>query len=260
MSERSFRSEADLMIVATTYLERLAYTWGLPIQKVQRLPPGSNFDLIRPQPKAQAKRELGIPADVPVLVYSGLSAFDLHYVAEVYSQVLELNSEVVLLLIGGQRFPEKLRELNRRRVGTVLSHGPVKYEAIGDLLASGDLMLLPLPNKGFNMARFPSRVGDYLAAGRPVVTHRTGDVGDFVSNEGTGITVEDSPRAMAAAIVEILHSEAEMSAMGARARNLAEGAWSWDRVTDRIEICYSMALSASMIDSDPAESDHKKKL
>ena len=258
-SERSFRTEADFLMVATTHLEKLAVSWGVPIHKVRRLPPGSNSDLIRPQPRAQAKRTLGIPADAQVLVYSGLSKFDLQYVAAVYSHIVEANSEVVLLLIGGQRLPETLRELNGRGVGTVLPLGAVEYEDIGDLLASGDLMLLPLSNRGFNLARFPSRVGDYLAAGRPVVTHRTGDVGEFVSQEGTGIVVDDSPRAMASAIVEILRNEAEMSAMGARARNLAEGPWSWDRVTDQIEDCYSLALSASMVDSDPVDSDQKKK-
>ena len=32
-----------------------------------------------------------------------------------------------------------------------------------------------------------------------------------------------------------------------------------DRVTDQIETCYSMAMSASVVDSAPEESDQKKK-
>ena len=242
MLERRYRSESDALIVATDHLRGLAISWGMAESRVLQMPAGANPDLITPLDKEKARREFGVPAGAPVIVYSGFSHFDLPYLSDVIGQLAILDPSVVLLMIGRRRLPRELAELQRSGTAKILSFGPVDYAAMGKLLACGDLMFVPLPKRGLNLGRFPNRIGDYMAAGRPIVTNRGTDVGRVVRGERIGIAADDSPKEMALAILELLEKPDLLESMGRRSRQMAETRYSWDRLADKLHRFYTEVL------------------
>ena len=242
--ERRYRSESDALIVATDHLRELAIRWGTAESRIIQMPAGANPDIIAPLDKAEARRKFGVPAGTPVIVYSGFSQFDLPYLSDVIGQITRLDPSLVLLMIGRRRLPRTLAELQRSGQAKILSYGPLEYAVMGELLACGDLMFVPLPKRGLNIGRFPNRIGDYMAAGRPIVTNRGTDVGRVVSREGIGVTADDSPNEMALAIINLLENPGLLESTGRRSREMAETRYSWEHLAEKLHRFYSNALES----------------
>jgi len=128
------------------------------------------------------------------------------------------------------------------------------YEDLGEILACGDVMLLPYTNRSINIARFPNRSGDYLAAGRPIATNLTGDLGQIIMGHDVGIVAPDEPEPFAAAIQTLLKNPSLMAEMGTRARRLAESQFSWLALAKKLDQFYQYVVS----DHNAVESSHKK--
>jgi glycosyltransferase involved in cell wall biosynthesis len=120
---------------------------------------------------------------------------------------------------------------------------PVPHEQLGEVLACADVMLLPFPLSGMNLGRFPARAGDYMAAGRPVVTNPTGDLGDFVRSERAGLVVGDDPRTMAQAVLRLLEDPALARELGDNGRRAAERELAWPSVAEKVLGFYGQLLA-----------------
>jgi glycosyltransferase involved in cell wall biosynthesis len=106
------------------------------------------------------------------------------------------------------------------------------------VLAAGDLMLLPFRDSPVNRGRYPNKLGDYLAAGRPVLTNRTGDLGQLVEQERVGALAGETGAAMAAVAFELLQDPDRLEELGRRARRLAETRMSWGQRAMELEAAY----------------------
>lgn len=239
--ERRNIAAAHAVTVVSAELEDLAQSWGKPPERVLRLGVGAAIDVIQPIPKRQAREAIGIPIDRPVVVHSGLSAFDRPHAQAVCRGILRLDSHAVILILGTQqRRPQGPQGAAESRVVRL---GYLPQEQLGTALCAGDLVLIPLSDRGFNRARLPNRVGDAAAAGRPVATNPTGEVGELVRDEGLGIVVDQRPERMAAAVVELLADPGRMEEMGRHARRVAESKWSWALRAERLDSFYAHLFS-----------------
>jgi glycosyltransferase involved in cell wall biosynthesis len=105
--------------------------------------------------------------------------------------------------------------------------GRVSFEQVTHVLGAADILVLPMTETPLNLARWPHKFGDYLAAGRPIATTRVGDIGRDVSNNAIGAAGEPTGEGLAAAIAQIISNPAEWDAMGRRGREMAETTHSW---------------------------------
>jgi glycosyltransferase involved in cell wall biosynthesis len=133
--------------------------------------------------------------------------------------------------MSGRRFPlVEERAAAAGAAGRVVHVGVVPYRDLGSVIGCGDVMVVPYTDLPHNEARFPNRVGDYLAAGRPIATNPTGDLARLVTAEGIGVVAPQSPDAFARAILDLLRRGDVRDEMGRRARALAETTLSWRAV------------------------------
>jgi glycosyltransferase involved in cell wall biosynthesis len=238
------RARADMITVISTYLGKLAAAEGAPPQKVALLPPGANVDIIRPLPQAAMRRHYDLPQKAPVVVHAGYAAYDADLLARSYLALARRRPGAYLLLTGG-----RWRAVNRRiqaegKSAQVVALGSLAYERLGEVLACGDAMLLPYTNRPINLGRYPNKLGDYLAAGRPVITNPTGDLGRFVAVEGVGLVVEEDGEAFAEA-AELLAGDAVLgAAIGRRARQVAEDCFSWRLRAQELDRVYRRILES----------------
>ena len=233
---------ACALTVATHHLAQMALALGFPPDRILNIRSGASVDIIHPMPKEPARSRFGLPLDVPVVLHAGLSAWDQPYVMATFDEVTRLRPDACLALVGGPRkAAAEWADRNgwRRRLFTI-PHVP--HDRIGEVLACGDVMLLPFPATGMNLGRFPSRAGDYMAAGRPIVTNPTGDLGDFVQNERVGLAVENDPRLMAQAVVRLLEDTGLSRELGENGRRAAEGKLAWPLVAGKVMNFYGQLL------------------
>lgn len=230
--EESFRRRAQGTTVINRFLHKRAVDLGVRSRTILCLPNGSDTRRVQVIPIQEARKRLDLSAHVPLIVYVG-AAFprDAHLMARALNCVLQLKPMARLLLVGYFQFPlEEWLE----HPDAVIRTGTVSDEEINLYVAAANVGWLPLCDSGANRGRFPLKIHDYIAAGRPVIGTEVGDLGDFIRRGCFGVAVEDSPEAIGRATVDLLNDEPVQQAFGARARRFAENEANWERAGERL--------------------------
>jgi glycosyltransferase involved in cell wall biosynthesis len=246
LGERRACSLADAVTVPCRPLARMARRLRPSRDGVHLLPGGASPDVVYPVPRERARRRYGVDDDAHVVVFAADSTYDAALLAETFVRVAEADTRALLLLAGdsGTRIRRLLQ--GRSAAGRVLSVGHVPYSDLGAVLSCGDVALLPLKQDSVNTHRFPNKICDYLAAGRPVVASPVGDMAEIVTDQGVGLTAPGDPTSLADAVLRLFGSADLRRDMGTRARALAVERLSWERHTDRLAGLYSSLLAARL--------------
>ena len=234
--EEKFRRQAAATTVINTVLREKAIGLGIPAGQIMLLPNGANVTEIRPQNRDEVRRRLGLPAEVPIIAYTGaIFRRDAALMAAAFDEIQATLPAARLLLIG--YFNVEIEQLVRNATA-VIRTGPVNYGQLADFVAACDVGWLPLRDSGANRGRFPMKISDFIAAGRPLVVTDVGDMGDLVREKKIGRAVADRPGPLARATLELLTTSHLCREMGQRARHLAETEFAWPVITDRLESLY----------------------
>lgn len=237
------RARADALTVINTKLcERARARFHVP---VQLLPVGANSDLIRPLPKKEMRRRFGLPENASIVLHAGLSPYDIEYLARSFLELVRLEP-AALLAIAGPQFPLLERIIGQAGFSSRLVRlGMLDRATLAAAMACADVLLLPYTNRPVNLYRYPNKLGDYLSAGRPIVTNRTGDLGRLVAEERVGLAVPDTAEAFARATKQLLDDTALADELGRRGRALAETKLDWRFLARDLEIFYGQILATS---------------
>ncbi len=134
----------------------------------------------------------------------------------------------------------------RRRVGEspaldrVELLGRVERERVAAAMRSCDVYCLPSYGEPYGMTALEA-----MACGRPLVVTSAGGLGHLVPDEGARKVPPGDAGALAGALAELLADPALRRSMGEHNRAEVERRYSWSRVVDRLEECYSEAVRAS---------------
>jgi glycosyltransferase involved in cell wall biosynthesis len=132
-----------------------------------------------------------------------------------------------LRVIGDSRDPSVLATLRLRVANLDLSDriqfvGRVARDALPDLFREIGAFALPRASGIFSTAGFPTKLGEYLASGRPVIVTNTGDIPLFLQDGVDAFLVPpDDPDAFAARLAEVFADPAAARAVGLRGRETA---------------------------------------
>jgi glycosyltransferase involved in cell wall biosynthesis len=149
-----------------------------------------------------------------------------HGIAQALPSVLEaaaLERESDFVLIGdGPVKPALLADAEARGLENVRFCEPVPLTDVPPLLAASDALLVPLSGRGAFGAFVPSKLIDFMAAGRPVVLAAAGEAARIVEQAGAGVVVPpEDPAALAAAVRWLRANAGEAERMGERGRSYA---------------------------------------
>ena len=78
------------------------------------------------------------------------------------------------------RLMNKVESLDLNDVISFL--GSKKADEIPSILANSDLMVLARPDNNQAKAGFPTKLGEYLASGKPVVITKTGEISKYLTD------------------------------------------------------------------------------
>jgi glycosyltransferase involved in cell wall biosynthesis len=223
----------------STVLRQRALELGCSPDRVLYLPNGSETNLIRPIPRFEARRRLGIPPDRMIVGFFGMSQGDLEIVMAALRQL----PEVWLMVMG----PRNLRVLNEARSFGIEDRlwqtDFIPDPEIQWYLGCANIMCLPLADRAANRGRLPGKIMYYMAAGRPTVASPVGDVKTIVETYDVGLTASDD--GFAQAISSLLGNSHLAEELGRNARQAAETTFSWSHLVDQLVDFYQKLLDHS---------------
>jgi glycosyltransferase involved in cell wall biosynthesis len=217
------------VVAISDFLARWASDEAARIKKhvaIARIPIVVDLDEIPPAPYREGS---------PSLVYSASSEYErpTAYMLRAMTAVWEQHPECVLTITGMR--PSAVDAVLEREG---LGHAGDRVRAVGyveraELLRLYDEaagLLIPLLDDLRSEARFPTKIGEYLASSRPIVTNAVGEIERFFKDGETAfIAPPGDPDAYAAKVVELLDDPARARSVGEAGRRLAEESFDYSR-------------------------------
>lgn len=100
--------------------------------------------------------------------------------------------------------------------------GAVAHHEVPGYLSRASVLVLARPDTPQTRAGFPTKLGEYLASGRPVVVTRTGEIEDYLVDEVSAFLVEPGDEsALKATIMKVLGNPDTAEEVGRRGRLVA---------------------------------------
>ena len=234
--EESFRTRANGTTVINSQLQARAIELGVREETILLLPQGSDVQRIQVLDKHQARDRLGLPQHKFVIGYLG-QAFpqDARLLANAFERVISERPDVLLLLIGNRRtdisFQIKTHE-------AIVETGYVSDEQLNQYLGACDLFWLPLRDTLANRGRWPSKINDYMAAGRPTVATAVGDLNWLFQKYDIGRLAQPEPEEIAGQTLRFCDDALLAQQYGTVARKVAAEQYSWETLTEKLERFY----------------------
>jgi glycosyltransferase involved in cell wall biosynthesis len=236
---RGFSNSADCVVVPTTATGDLLRSYGVR-SRIEVIPTGIDLELARSAERAPARARFGLPAGVPVVIYSGRIAREksLDVLVRAFAQVGQRLPDARLLLVGGGPWLEQCQALAQSLHLDSHVHftGYLPRREVFDCLAESQV---------FAFASLTDTQGvvvlEAMALGCPPVAVRSGAVADIIRDGVDGLLVEPTPDGLAEGLLRVLEDDDLRRALAGQARPRAE-AFSSSRMAARLSQVYQTLL------------------
>ena len=198
--------------------DQLVRLYGAPAERVAIIPPGVDRAFFSPGARSGARRAIGVPRDVPMLLSVGriqpLKGLDI-----AVATLAAMDRSCVLVVVGGPSGPDGgayLADVRAQasRLG-VLDRirwvDPQPHELLSSYYRAADVVLVPSQSESFGLVALEA-----AACGTSVVATAVGGLRTLVVDGVTGHVVPRTPAAFATAARRIL-SEGRHELMGKEA-------------------------------------------
>jgi len=242
--EEHFRARADGVTVICTALGERAQALGIARDAILHIPVGVDLDTYPTVlDKAACRAAIGLPQESKLLVFAGVDAdFDLPLVFSAFARVVEQYPEARLMLMGKSN-PALLSAVREYGIAEqVICARYVPYELFPTYLGSADVFVLPFPNTMYNVGRWPSKICDYMASGRPTISNPTGDIKTLFEQYEVGLLADENADDFAAKILYLFDHPQVAESLGQNARNTAETHYNWNMLVAGLEAFYYETL------------------
>ncbi|KFM22215.1 glycoprotein 3-alpha-L-fucosyltransferase [Marine Group I thaumarchaeote SCGC AAA799-B03] len=229
---------ADFVTVSSDFLHEKAVSLGIAQDKIAQIPNGCNSEDIIPISKYEARKKLNLK-DEKILVSMGHTYADtMDFMLDTYDLVLKKYPATKLFLLSKLNLDESLKK-RISNTGNIIMTGEIPFEKFKYYLSAADIFLLPMKDTNIEKARFPIRFGDYLCAGRPIVSNAVGMVKKIIEQESCGIVSSvDNPKEMSDSIIWLINNPKQCEEMGIKSRQVAEGILAWENITKKLSQIY----------------------
>jgi glycosyltransferase involved in cell wall biosynthesis len=228
---------SDHIIAVSAAVREHALSRGASVERVTVLPNGVDTSRFHPEVDGRPVRERYELDGRPVIGFIGSLKpwHGLDFLLDAFTDILAHRPDAALLLVGeGPALADLQARVARDQLhGRVILTGRVPHADIPAYLAAMDVTVAPYTAQdGFYFS--PLKVVESLAAGRPVVAPRLGQLTDLLQD---GVTDTAGPSRHLAAFVErvleLLNDAPRLLAMGRAAAAAAREDFGWDKTARR---------------------------
>jgi glycosyltransferase involved in cell wall biosynthesis len=216
---------ADTVIVVSDGFRANLIGRGVPADKVHTIRSGvhpGEFDPAAPADMRLRARLGACPGDCLVL-YAGTHGIS-QGLTSVADTAAQFTDEAIRFAFVGdgadkQRLQRRVAEHGLRNVALLPG---IPHEQVPALLAAADICLVPLRDVPLFSTFIPSKMFEYLAAGKPVVGALTGEAAQILREAGALIVPPGNNEALAVAIRTLAADPQRRQAMGRQGRRYVE--------------------------------------
>jgi glycosyltransferase involved in cell wall biosynthesis len=229
---RVARGAAAVIVISDAFVPQLE-AWSVRSSAVHVIPNWAAIDEMPPRPRDNDWAKSNGLVDSLVVMYAGTLGWK--HDPSAIAKLGETAPSGTRVVVVSQGLGREWLESNARDVPglTLLDYQP--YGQLPDMLASSDVLLVVL-DQGASRYSVPSKVLNYLCAGRPILALLPAEnaVAEAVVAAGAGIVVTPGdPEAASAALNRLLADPLQRAKMGAAAREYAERTFDVAAVGDR---------------------------
>lgn len=167
-----------------------------------------------------------------------------------FAEVLEKRPDARLLVVG-HFMPATLEdEIRAAAIAHNITHaltitGRVPFHKIGQYLAEATIGWVTWQPFAKNERNIPTKLFEYMAFGRPVVSSDLPSTRPFIEDGANGFLVKaDDPHAHAEAILRLIENPDAAQAMGLAGREMVQTRFNWDRMIPHLLEIYDKVLSS----------------
>ena len=141
-------------------------------------------------------------------------AEELQVLIDMFLVVHKVKPNVTLHILGGASTSKGTRNIVQKYkkycndsgvFSSIVFHGLLTHSEVVQQYSIADAFVLPRPFREYSRAGFPTKLGEYLATGKPVVTTATGDIPVYLKDQHSAYLVEDStPRSFAEKVIQAI--------------------------------------------------------
>jgi glycosyltransferase involved in cell wall biosynthesis len=236
----------DCVVVLSEHTEQRFLAAGIARDRVVRIPPAvPPLEPLDPDARRAARRELGLAADAPLVLYPGDLEFGngARFVLEAHAA---LPKDTALVLACRTKTPRALEiaEELRQRAGVLGTAARVTFLGetpnILKLVGCADVVALP-SDVAYAKMDYPLVLLEAMALARPVVVCEGTPAAELARHEGA-IATEASAGAVAEALDGLLSDATRRETIGAAARRAALDNYGRNRMARAYEALYAKLL------------------
>jgi glycosyltransferase involved in cell wall biosynthesis len=239
--ERINLRAADRVVVVSRVLGDYVRSTGVPEQKILLNPNAVDPAQFRPDIDGTAvRRRLGLRSSV-VIGFSGTFGnwHGIPALAAALPRVCEARPDVRWLLIGDGPLRHLVDEAvnNHGLAERVSQPGLVPHAEMPAYLAACDVLVSPHGRQadGGEFFGSPTKLFEYMAAGRPIVASAVGQIAEVLHHEQSALLVPpEDPEALARAIVRLVDDAGLRASLGQAARQAAVERHTWRQNAERL--------------------------
>lgn len=239
--ERITRRQSDGMTVVSDFLRNRAIAFGMPTERILLLRPGIETQTLPPATRMAARRRWRLPDDVAVLTFVGFGQQDIGEVLAICAALRHRDIDFRLLMVGPRPLGIEAQLQDLKISDRVTITGALAPDDVAPTLAAADIAILPYPETLLNIARWPTKLSDYLAAGLPTLVGPAGEVGHEVRALGAGERYSFPAEAATFVARWLGHPEA-LKAMQNNALQAANDQYAIERQAEALESFYSRLM------------------
>ena len=212
---------ADHVVVVSEGFRDDLIERGVPAEKVTTITNGADLDRFQVvEPDPADRTWLGATEDDVLVLYIGAHGIS-HGLDTVAEACARLDGDRIHVAFVGEgaakpQLVDKVRELGVEHISL---HDGVPSERVPALLAAADICLVPLRDVSLFSSFIPSKIFEYLAAGKAVVGSVEGEPANILREAGAVVVRPEDVDALATAIADLAGDEDRRRSMGAEGRN-----------------------------------------
>lgn len=215
-----YRRATHILVNSPAYIDYLV-SKGVPRGKITLIPNGVLHELFNPERRGERAREqFGLEGKF-VVVYAGALGIphDIHTILKA-AELLRDDEDVHFLIVGdGNQRPALEAAAAQMKLANVTFVGARPKLEMPEFLAAADACVAILRNIPMFRITYPTKVFDYMAAGRPTILAIDGIIRKVMEEAGGGVFVPPGdPEALATAVRELKRDPEARRRMGAAAR------------------------------------------
>ncbi len=242
--EEKIRLKADFVTATSIALRDRALSIGVKSDRIFYMPSGCDTEKIKPvdaSEKLRIRKQLGIKEKGKVLMFIGFGQGDLGIVFDAFKTIRKNEKNAFFYIIGPLEEKHKETYENHLYKESIVITGKVDIKKVALYAAAADVFVMPLSDTKANRGRGPMKIGDYMAAGKPIIANPVGDIKEWIKKYKIGLSTEYNGRDVAKKALKLFNNTKLREKTGNNARTAAEKVFSWKIMGKKMNDIYRKA-------------------